>query len=259
MNNLRKRLILLALLVGGAAQAAVPDSASPSTLAESMKEATRSNGFEARMSISTSGTGESKSLKIAVVGQFLGDRERLLVRGISPKEIRNRFFAAERSADGRIRAIEYGENSAHMATEVDPFAGLFGSEMVLWDMFGIWWDWPKQSLGETERIAGRDCTPLHSQSNIATVPIREVVSCVDQDGRLSLKTQLFDGRHLLLRTIFVGRTMRRDSGTKAAKRLRITGQGGAVSEIDVYDGDEHYSISPETFAALESAPPVGKQ
>jgi hypothetical protein len=258
MNDLRNGLALLALMVFPALTAGASEAASMATLATSMKEAQRSSGFEARMSVSTTVAGAARTLKIAVIGQFTSERERLLVRGISPPEIRNRYFAAGRSADGRIRAIEYGENFADGHAETNPFAKLFGSELVLWDMFGAWWDWPRQLEGEMERSSGRDCTLVRSESDAAPSPIREVISCIDLDGRLSLNTQLFGSRHTLVRTIAVQKTMRKDSGFKAAKRLTVAGAGGAVSEIEVYSGDEHYAVPAETFASLDFALAAGK-
>jgi hypothetical protein len=253
MSDLRNFLVLLALIASPALAAGTVETASMTALATSMKEAKRSNGFEARMNVSTTVAGASRVLKISVVGQFLAGRERLLIRGISPPEIRNHYVAAERSADGQIRAIEYGENIADGHGEANPFARLFDSELVLWDMFGAWWDWPSQIQRETEKSAARDCTQVRSLVDAVTSPIREVISCVDLDGRLSLTTQLFGNRHMLIRTISVEKTIRKDSGWKAAKRLTITGADGSASEIEVYSGDEHYAVPPETFARLEYA------
>jgi len=258
MSDLRSCLILLALLACPALTADAAETASTAALAASMKEAQRSSGFEARMSVSTAVAGVPHTLKIAVVGQFTDERERLLIRGISPPEIRNRYVAAERSADGRITAIAYGENFAADHAEADPFAKLFGSELVLWDMFGAWWDWPRQTQGDLEASGGRDCIPVRSVSDAATAPIREVQSCVDPGGRLALKTQLYGSRHMLLRTISVEKTMRKDSGLKAAKRLTVAGVGASVSEIEVYSGDEHYAVPADTFARLEFAPAANK-
>jgi hypothetical protein len=128
MSDLRNFLVLLALIASPALAAGTVETASMTALATSMKEAKRSNGFEARMNVSTTVAGASRVLKISVVGQFLAGRERLLIRGISPPEIRNRYVAAERSADGQIRAIEYGENIADGHGEANPFARLFESD-----------------------------------------------------------------------------------------------------------------------------------
>ena len=211
------------------------------------------------MSVSTPGQGGTVPAKLAVVGQFTADRERLLIRGISPKEIRDRYFAAERTADGRIKAIDHGDNSVVGRSKADPYARIFGSELVMWDLFAAWWDWPKQSLGESERIAGRECTLVRSQTDVAASPVREVVSCVDLDGRLSLRTQFFGNKHQLIRTIMVEKTIRKEFGLKAAKRLSITGEGGTTSEVEIYGGDEHYAVSADTFTVLDSGSSIDQQ
>jgi hypothetical protein len=253
-------LILLATFARPLLGAEPPAAPSSAALAEAMRQARYSDGFEARMNISTVKADGRRlaSFKLAVIGQFDAARQRLLIRGISPDKVRHRFLAAERSADGRIRSIEYGEPISAGIAEADPFAKLFESGPVIWDMFAPWWNWPKQSLGTTEQIAGRDCTIVRSQSDAAISPIREVISCVDKDAGLSLRTQLFDSRRALVRTITVEQTMRKESGTMAAKRMSITGADNSVTEVEVYGGDEHYAIAAGTFAPLGPQPAAGQ-
>jgi hypothetical protein len=260
MKRASLAVILLATLVRSGHSAEIPATASSAALAESMRQARYSDGFEARMSLATvQPDGRRFPLfKVAVIGQFSAERGRLLIRGISPDRVRNRFFAAERRADGGIRPITYGEQISSGIAEIDPFTKLFDSELVMWDMFGPWWSWPKQSLGGTEQIAGHDCTIVRSQSDAAASPIREVISCVDKNARLSLRTQLFDGKHTLIRTISVEQTMRKEFGVMAAKKMLITGADHSVTEVEVYSGDEHYAITADTFSSLDFRPVVSQ-
>lgn len=239
-------LFLLAL----AASPAYCTGADATGLAAAIRQARLSDGFEARMSVFVTQPDGRRAapFKVAVIGQVSSERQRLLVRGISPERVRGRFFAAERTADGRIRAVTYEEPSA--TRKADPFARLFDSGMTLWDMFGAWWNWPEQESGGSERIAGRECTRVRSRGGDAG-PVREVASCADKDAKLS-KTQLFDRRHALLRTISVERTMRKESGALAAKKLLVTEADGTLTEIEVYGGDEQYLVTDGTFAALDA-------
>jgi hypothetical protein len=235
-----------------------PAISASAALAESMRQARFSDGFEARMNVSAVQPDGRRFLlfKLAVIGQFSTERARLLIRGISPDKVRNRFVAAERRADGGIRPIAYGEPISGGIVETDPFTKLFDSDLVIWDLFGPWWSWPKHSLGGTEQIAGHDCTLVRSQSDAPSSAVREVISCVDKNARLSLRTQLFDGRHTLIRTISVAQIMRKESGVMAAKRMLITGADNSITEVEVYSGDERYSITADTFSALDYRPVV---
>jgi Outer membrane lipoprotein-sorting protein len=233
---------------------------SAAVLAEAVRQASYSDGFEERMNITTVNSEGHRSVpvKLAVIGQFGTERQRLLIRGISPANVRDRFVFAERHADGWIRANEYGAHIARGNAEVDMFSHLFDTELVIWDMFSPWWHWPKQSLGGTEKIDGRNCIIVRSQSDSKNYPIREVVSCVDKDAGLSLKTQLFDGRHKLIRTISVVKMVGKESGAMAAKEVTIKGPDNSVTEAELYSGDEHHSITPDTFPTFNSHPIAGK-
>lgn len=221
-------------------------------LVETMKQARLSEGFEARMEVATIAANGRRALpfKLSVVGQVGKDRQRLRIRGISPDKVRGRYVAAERNADGRIRAIQY--NEAGNIEKTDPAAGLFDSGLVLRDMFGEWWNWPQQSIEGTDRIDDRACTLVRSRTDDGASPVREVLSCVNADAKLSLRTQLYDRRHALLRTIAVKQTMRKESGALAAKKLAITEADRTVTEVEVYSGDEHYLVDAGTFAPLDS-------
>jgi hypothetical protein len=249
-------LLLLVALVRQSYSAEPPVINPAEALAQSMWQARFSDGFEIRMTLSTVQPDGRRSppLKLAVIGQISPERERLLFRGISPDNVRNRFLAAEKRANNEIRSIAYGEHLSGNLVAATPFTKVFDSNLVIWDMFAPWWHWPKQSLGGTEQIAGHDCTIIRSQPNAGISLIREVISCVDENARLSLRTQLFDDQHMLVRTISVDQTMRKESGVMAAKRLSISGVDNSITEIDVYSGDEHYRITADTPSFFDSRP-----
>ncbi len=251
--------VLLLLLTGLAAQGYCAEQ-SAAALAETMKRARYSDGFEARMNISVFKLDGQRtaSFKVAVIGQVGDDAQRLLIHGISPDKVRDRFIAAERGADGRIRAIAYTGDTSGGSAKFDASARLFDSGLVLWDMFGSWWNWPGQNLVESSQVAGRACTVVRSRSEDSASPIREVVSCVDPKARLSLQTQLYDRQHVLLRTIAAERLVRKESGAMAARRLTITEADDTVTEVEVYSGDEHYQITADTFATFDSRRGIGK-
>jgi len=252
-------LLLLAALACPGYAAEPPAILSAAALAGLMRQASYSDGFEARMDITTAKPGGQRTapVKLAVIGQFGAERQRLLIRGISPDKVRNHFFAAEKGIDGRIRSVEYGEHIPGIK-EADPFAKVFDTGLVIWDMLVPWWNWPKQSLGGTEQIAGRYCFIVHSQAGADASPMRKAVSCVDRDAGISLRTQLFDGRRTPVRTISVTQTVGKESGMMAAKELSVTDADNSTTWAEIYGGDEHYSIAADTFAALDSLPVAGK-
>ena len=247
------------LLVGFATQGVCAEQ-SAAALAETMRLARYSDGFEARMNVSAfKADGQrSASFRLAMIGQVGDGGQRLVIRGITPDKVRNRFVAAEKGAGGTIRAIAYTDVSTGGTEKFDSAMKLFDSGMVLWDMFASWWNWGKQTLVEKDVVAGRGCIVVRSQTDENTAPIREVVSCVDKEAKLSLRTQLFDRQHALVRTITVERLVRKESGAMAAKRLTITGADDSVTEVEVYSGDEHYLITADTFATLDSHRGISK-
>lgn len=247
-------LVLACLLLSVASGYAADAPVSAGTLAEMMQRARNSDGFEARLNVFvTKANGAHPApLKLAVVGQFTTDRQRLLIRGIAPESVRNRFYAAERGHDGRIRAVTYGDKNTSQVAAADPFGALFDSGLVLADMFTPWWSWPRQSLEGSARINGRECTKVHSAGEEKTGDIRLVESCIDPQAKLSLRTRLFDNRHALLRTTSVESAMRKEGGNALlAKKLVITDAARMRTDIEVYAGDEQYEISAETFAVLD--------
>jgi len=142
--------------------------------------------------------------------------------------------------------------AAGESAEFNPYAKMFDSGLVVWDMFSPWWSWPKQTLEGTEQIEGHECQTLRSVTDDEKSAVREVESCVDQQAKLSLRTRLFDKRHVLLRTTLVKQVMRKgEGGTLAAKKLALTDAGKMLTHIEVYAGDEQYEISADTFAALD--------
>lgn len=247
------RRVATLLLLCTFAQAGL--GADASALVETMKQARLSEGFEARMEVATIAANGRRALpfKLSAIGQIGKDRQRLRIRGISPDKVRGRYVAAERNADGRIRAIQYGEAVSGNIEKSDPAARLFDSGLVLWDMFGAWWNWPQQSIEGTDRIDGRACTLVRSRTDDGASAVREVLSCVDGNAKLSLRTQLYDRRHALLRTIAVKQTMRKESGALAAKKLTVTEADRTVTEVEVYGGDEHYLVNADTYAPLDNS------
>lgn len=251
-------LFMLLTLLAGTGHAADPPQAGPSAtmLAETMVQAGYSEGFEARLRLTTVNAYGHRTLpiKLAIIGQANPDRQRLLIRGISPDNIHDRFIAIERLEDGRFRAMEYGAKGADGNPKVDLFAKLFDTGIVIWDMFSPWWHWPIQKLEGVKQLAGRGCALVRSQYGPGKAPIQEAVSCVDKEAGLSLETQLFDGQKKLLRTISVMQMITKENKTMAAKQVLITEADATVTEAELYSGDENYVITPDTFPAFYSLP-----
>lgn len=191
-------------------------------------------------------------LRLAVIGQFAAERDRLLVRVLSTDASQRQTLAAERNADGRIRAIAYGERAGDGNRQVDPQAGLFHSGLVLWDMLTPWWSWPRQQPGRAQDADGHACTLVRSRPAAGADGIGEVDSCLDAAASLALKTEIFDSRHALLRAITVDKSLRKGAGGLFAKRMTIRSADGSVTVVEVYGGDEHYGIGQDTFAALDA-------
>lgn len=250
MSRIAAAVLLCVLSSAGAGYAA--DAASAKAVAESMRKARLSEGFEARLNVFvTRASGAHPApLKLAVIGQIFADRQRLVIRGISPEAARNRSYAVERGSDGRIRGVE--SRAAGEQNEFDPHARMFDSGLVAWDMLSPWWGWPKQILEGTEQIDGRDCLNLRSVTDDEKSPISEVESCVDIQAKISLRMRLYDKRHVLIRTTLVKQVIRKgDSGAVAAKKLAIRDAAKMLTDIEVYAGDEQYEITADTFAALD--------
>jgi len=238
------RLSVLIML----AAIALPAAAAPTAaeLAAKMREARLTPGFEARFqAVNLAPDGQrSTPIKAAVVGQFDATRRRLVLRGIAPEAIRDEIRAVEYRVDGCSRAAD-GNGPA------DPFAPLFGTRLVAWDMLAPWWDWSRQSLAGADRVAGRECVLVRSRADDRdTPPIREVLSCIDADAGISLRTQLFDSHGALVRDITVVTTMRKESGLLAARKVTVA-VSDKRTEVETYSGDEHYEVPVGAFAKLE--------
>ncbi len=243
-------LVLFLCVPGMIASADAQEMPSAGEIAALMKASLLSDGFQLRMRITASDPDGPHALKIAVIGQFEANRARLALRVISPENMRNQSVAAQYRTGALPSAASNGEPANAGDMVVDPYARLFGTQLVPADMFAIWWDWPQQSLGESMRIGERDCTVVHSRAGALPGPVREVDSCVDIKGKVSLRMQIFGVGHKLLRTIVVEKTMHKEHGSLAARRLTISAEGGAVSTAEVYDGDEHYRPSVENFSVF---------
>lgn len=243
---------LFLVLASAPACAADAQKQTAQDLAAQMRQARLSEGFSARMNVAVIQKNGRRLMpfKVAVIGQMRADRQRLLVRGISPEMVKNRQFAAERNPDGGIRAIAHDGQAA--GDSITPQTRLFDSGMVLWDMLAPWWNWPGQSLTGTEQIGGQSCMLIESLPPRGDAAISKVVSCVARDTGLALRTQIFDAKRKLIRTLTVAGTMRKASGAMAAKRLTITEADDSRTEIEVYSGDENYQIGAETFSMLDT-------
>jgi hypothetical protein len=238
-------LLLLCAMSPAWGEALAGRSASP--LVEAMQAARESEGFEIRLTLRRSGGGTEESTRIALIGQSIEGRERLLVRAISPSGIRDRAIVSERVGD-HVRSTAYGPDATSAAMRADPMAGVFGSGLVVWDLMAPWWNWPDQVDEGPQAVGGRQCTQIRSRpAGKEASPVREVLSCVDAANGLSLKTMLFDGRHRMLRSIEVTRDIRTQAGRSTARSASIADADGAVTFVDVYSGDEHYLIRPGTF------------
>jgi len=239
------RLPLLALLAICATSAVAAPTAAE--LVARMREARLSPGFEARVEVTGVGPDGLRSapVKLSIVGQSDAARRRLLLRGIAPESIRGELRLAEYRG-GCINAVD-GKGTS------DPFAPVFGTGLVAWDMLAPWWEWPSQSLAGSDRVAGRECTLVRSRNYDRDAPIHEVLSCIDANAGLSLRTQLLDGKGTLVRSVSVVTTMRKESGLLAAKKVSIAA-AGRISEAETYSGDEHYDVPADAFAKLEGQP-----
>jgi hypothetical protein len=247
------KLIFVCLLLSVSVSYAAEPGVSASAVAEMMKQAKYSDGFEARLNvlITKANGAHPAPFKLAVIGQFTANRQRLQIRGISPELVRNHLYAAERSSDGLIRAVEARNKVADDYAGFDPLAKMFNSSLVAWDMFSPWWSWPRQSFEGLEQVNGRECVKIRSLTDDKSSAVREVESCVDQHAKLALRTRLFDSEHSLLRTTTAAQLARKgDGGAMMAKKINITDAANTVTEIEVYAGDEQYQISAETFAML---------
>lgn len=259
MNRLTAPLLLLAAFAAHAGESApIAKDLSAKDLAGQMRQAQRSDGFIARMNVAVIEANGRRLIpfKVAATGQNGAERQRLLVRGIAPQALRDRQFAAARNAEGGIRAFSFGGQAAD--AEIPLQTRLFESGMTLWDMLTPWWDWPAQKLAGNGQAAGQPCALIESLAPKGDAAISRVVSCVKLDSPLALQTQVYDGRGKLLRTLTVTTIMRRESGALAAKRLTISEADRRQTEIEVYSGDENYSIGAETFSRLDTLCPDTK-
>jgi hypothetical protein len=137
MRDSRALLLTLVLALALLARAAYGDAPSPAAIAQAMRQVRYSDGFEARMNITLVAPTGQRALpfKVAIIGQIDAARERLVIRGIAPERIRNRFIAAERRDAGPIRAVAYRESPAAGRAQADPFLPIFDSNLVVWDLF----------------------------------------------------------------------------------------------------------------------------
>ena len=248
--------LAIPLLLGAALASASGEPLSATSLAESMRAARQSDGFELRVQLQATGGGAEDVVRIALIGQFHAGRERLLVRGIAPANLRGRSIVSERFGD-RVESTAYEHDATPASSRADPLAGLFGSPLAAWDLMAPWWDWPVQVDDGPRTISGHACTQLRSRPDRrAMSAVAEVISCVDAPQGLAWKTTLLDSRHRVLRSIEVTRVVRTQAGRSAARSASITDADGAVTRLDVYGGDERHEIRPDTFEVPAHAVPA---
>lgn len=225
-------------------------------LAEAMRAARESDGFELRVTLQGPGATAPDALRIALIGQSREGRERLLARGIAPAGIRGHAIVCERSADPGDDPSCVQDASAD-TRHADPMAGIFGSALVAWDLMAPWWDWPVQIDEGPMAIAGHACTQVRSRPERRPVSgVSEALSCVDARNAMAWKTTLFDSHHRVLRSIEVRRDIRTQAGHSTARSAAITDADGTVTLVDVYAGDEHYQVRPDTFATSAPVAPA---
>ena len=247
-------LFLLCALSLGHCEAIASRSASE--LVNAMRDARDSDGFEIRIALRAQSAGSAAELiRIALIGQSGEDRDRLLVRAITPVAIRDRSIVSERVGD-HVQSTAYASDAMPASTPADPMAGIFVTGLVVWDLMAPWWAWPEQLDEGAQTVGGHSCTQIRSRPDRRNAsPVREALSCVDARNGLSWKTMLFDGHHHLLRSIEVTRAIRTQAGHSAARSASITDAQGNVTLVDVYSGDEHYRIGPQTFDAPAAPAP----
>jgi hypothetical protein len=227
-------------------------------IAAMMQQAKYSAGFEARLNISVINANDTQAfpLKVAVIGQINADKQRMVIRGISPDWVHEQYFAVEQLSDGRVKAVQYRSAKIAELAPFDVHAKLLESNLVAWDMLSPWWSWPSQILAGESRINGRDCINIRSINNNKNAAVREVESCVDQQAKISLRTKIFGAQQQLLRMTIVVKLMAKgEEGVMMAKKLAIQDAAKMRTEVEVYAGDEQYQIAPETFSALEPHTP----
>ncbi len=216
-------------------------------LAEEAMDAKLSEGFEARMNVYVVENSGKRTfpMKIALIGAFGRERQRIIARGISPASIHDKFYAAERSPSGKIRAVSW--DGTGNAAPFDAGKGIFSSGIVLRDLLSPWFSWANQREEGSSEAGDIRCTLLLSRNGEG----ESVESCLDHG--LSLRTRMFGKERSEIRSIQVKETMKTGSGRIAARKLSVREQGGRTTEIEAYAGDEEYRIPPGAFSRLDGA------
>ncbi|MEO8921839.1 MAG: hypothetical protein ABI330_03255 [Caldimonas sp.] len=229
------------------------------SIARTMREARYSHGFEARLAVSTVAPDDRRgtTLRVAVIGRSLADASSVVVRSLVRLVGQPASVVARLQADGTVHAVRVESSATGPAVTIDPVADRPFAGLSIWDMLTPWWQWPRQALHGHANVGGRDCS-LVTSSGAGPLAVRSVVSCIDLDGRIALRTDLFDANGERLRRIEVTQTMRNSKGSLSPKKIRITEPGQAPLEVDVYAGDEHYVIDPGAFSVLDGAAARGQ-
>ena len=249
------RTACVAAALAATAIAARADDAA--RLVDAMKAARASEGFELRFTATRvpgpAGGEPAEPARIAVIGQLGGPVEHLLARAIAPAALRDDEVLVEQ-AEGVLHARARAAAHPEAAADVDPGARLFGTALAAWDLMTPWWQWPDQQVLGSDEVDGHACIELRSRQHASDdAAVAEVRSCVDAREGLAWRVRLFDRRHRLVRTIVVERAMRTQAGTSTAKRALVTRADGGATRIEVYGGDEHHLVGPDTFVLATRA------
>lgn len=235
-------------------------AADGTSIARAMREARYSDGFEVRLAVSTIEADDRRGAtsRVAVVGRNLAEAGSVVVRSLVRSAGQPASIVARLDADGTVRAVRVESSAGGPAVAIDPGADRPFAGLSIWDMLTPWWQWPRQTLNGQTNVGGHDCS-LVTSSGPGDLAVRSVVSCVDLDGRIALRTDLLDRNGERLRRIEVTQTLRNSKGTLSPKKIRITEPGRMPLEVEVYAGDEHYVVDPGVFLLLDGAAARGGQ
>ena len=232
-----------AAMLAGSAVAA--DARTAQVLADEVDQALRSSGYRVRASVSREGEAAEAALKVTLVGRREEAAQRLLIRAVAPDAFRGQAVSVDTGAGNAVRAAGYGTAGETGARAVDPYAPVFGSDLVPWDFLSLWWRWPKQARVGEEAEMGYECVVIESSG--ARGPVARVRSWVAPALRIPLRVEFYGADGRLLRAMRVQQVARRSNGGTAAKLVTIASANKAQSRFEIYGGEEDLELPPEAF------------
>ncbi len=243
----------------GAQGTDAPANSPGNDLAGKVSATRASEGVELRMEVVVTRPADSQPpFKLALIGQFNQAHDRMLVRGISPANVQGLHIYSERDGAGNIHTVSYRSDTSDSASDafspINPELGLFGSDLTIQDFYWPWFRWRNQTLAGEGRANGKVCQLLKSVNDDPASLMQEVVSCIDTESNIALRTEIYGAHHRLSRIIDVVATVSNRQGQVVAKTIRVTGERCAATEARVYSGDEEYPIRSNTFPVLATAP-----